>query len=72
MVEKPAPGRKQLPQSLEVLLHPLHADVLEHPNAGYGVKRPVIDVAVIGQTDLDPVGQARLGHALGRQRVLGL
>ncbi len=46
--------------------------MLEHPDRADRVERPVVDVAVVLQPDLDPVAEPRLGDPLRRQLGLAL
>ena len=74
------PAAQQVVQALEVLAQALAADVLEHPDRADGVERPVGDVPVVLQADLDPILQAgllhpqraELGLALGDRDAHGL
>ena len=51
------PGRQQVVEAPEVLAQAGPADVFEHADGADGVVGPVVDVAVVLQADLDPVGQ---------------
>ena len=48
----------------------LVADVLAHLDRRGGVVRAVVEVAVVLQADLDPVGQAEVGDPLAHEVVL--
>ncbi len=70
VVEQPAAGHEQPVQTLGVDAVLLGADVLGHPDAGDRVERPVGDLPVVLEPDLDPVGQAGLLQPGAGQRDL--
>ena len=64
VVEQPPAGLEQGVQVVGVLQVPLGADVFGHTDGGDRVVRPVVDVAVVLDADLDPVGEPLLGDPL--------
>ena len=75
VVEQP-PARLQQPcEHARVLVDAVRADVLDHADRGDRVEALAADarpqVAVVAYADLDPVLQARLGHAPARELGLG-
>ena len=70
MVEQPPAGRQQPCQQLRVQVDPLLADMLDHADARDRIERPVGHFAVVGQPDLNAIGQPRRGDPLSRERGL--
>ncbi len=74
MVEEPSSRCQHRGQGPEIRGHLGRADVFEHADRRDGVvaldRRRGPDVPVVLEPDLDPVGQAGLGHPLAGQRVL--
>ncbi len=64
MVEEPTARLQESPEPAQVLGELFDADVLEHPDARDGVVRPVVDVAVVLEPDLDPAVEPGVAHAL--------
>ena len=64
------PGLSNLASWLGVDVDLLLADVLDHADAGDRVERLAVELAVVHDADLDPVGDARALGALAGQ--LGL
>ena len=64
MVEEEAAGSQQLRELLGVAAELVDADVLDHADAGDLVVRAVVDLAVVGDADLDPVAEPGVAHAL--------
>jgi hypothetical protein len=70
VVEQAPAGRQQLRERAGVAIDLGVADVLDHADAGDRVIRPVVELTVVGEADLDAVGDAGLGHPPARE--LGL
>ena len=72
MVEQPAAGPQQPMQLGDVACNLLAAHVLGHADGADRVERPVVDVAVVLDADVHPVGQSGVGHPFaGQGRLLG-
>ena len=70
VVEQDAGRLEQLRERLGVAVDLVLADVLDHADARDRVERLVGDLPVVGDADLDPVGQAERGDPLAAERGL--
>ena len=66
------PGAQQVGEAAGVEVDPLPADVLDHADAGDRVEAGLGQLAVVGDADLDPVGDAGCRGPLPRQPGLRL
>ncbi len=70
MIQEPPSRCEKTIDLVEVHTEALLADVFEHSDRGDRIEGAVGDVAVVLQSDLDLLGEPRLGHPFRRQVVL--
>ena len=64
VVEQSPAWRHETLQEREIVGHLIRTDVLEHANRRHRVERFVTQVAVVLETNLNPVGHASFGNSL--------
>ena len=69
VVEQPPARLEQARQTPGVLVDSSLAHVLHHANAGYGIERTILDVAII-EHPMDPMIEPRLAYPLPGQTGL--
>ncbi len=70
VVQQPSLGAQQREQVVCVPREVIRSDVLGHADARDRVERPVVDFAVVLDSDLDQISDAGIGHAFAG--ILGL